>query len=174
MKIQDFEFELKETITPIEAIPFIPFFQRFLGVMYKENSEDPRIKKLETLGLKLKSDMENIELQDEFEKLANMLQSEKEIAFMNFFGNINKFEWDSVCSFLTKIIVSWNIIDKDSKVLPITKSNVEFIPPMYLIPLLELIAVRIMTGRRDEINFFQTTSEESQVKSKEIKKAIKQ
>ncbi len=165
MKIGQFEFELKE-LSVVDALPFVPFFQRYLTVMSDER-EDLR-KEYDKLSEQYKKEPENEDLLEQMAQIAEVMHSEANNRHMSFFSKMNEFEWKELKKFLAKTITKWNLRNKDGE-LPITLENIDKIPVYMVSPLLEHVAVKLLLGNTGEINFSTEASVDSAKQQKKTK-----
>lgn len=166
MKLGEFEVNFRK-FEPFEILPFLPFFQRYLNVVL--NVRNDLRKELEKKAVVLEKNPDNQKLKDEYDTIANLLNSEIETASIKMFKNFNSFEWREIKNFIVSHIETWNLTIKNDKEefvdAPVNGDNFDKIP-IYLIPSLLMNVSLMVLDNGSEINFSSTTSESKQKSSK--------
>ncbi len=148
-KVGQFEFEFVDA-PGFEALPFIPFFQRYIMTASDENEE--LIKSMEDVKKKLDKKPEDEGLLLQLENLQTVYEKEAQTRMMNFFLRVSDYEWAEIQKFMVKMLKKWNMQEKGKK-LPITLENVKKIPRVFMPHVLDALAVHLLLDSGAEINF---------------------
>lgn len=167
--MKKFEFEIKKEIPVFEKMFVFPFFQNYAIALIDDNSNlfnslqglERKLKELEKKTIKT-SDVdyerhikEIDRVTKEIEKFKSMnIQNKKDNSLL-FFEKMaeDKLSAKRVTEFMVRNLESWNIVDKENNLKPITVENFEKLPTMYITQIFEGYCAKILHGDIDDINF---------------------